>query len=205
MLNMAAIHAQAFRKKGLKFLMAMHHAYHFTGYYQYVPTQTDPSLQLLYGQQGTTVENQLWLAKLKEIVDEFQPDIVWQDFNLSQVQEPMRLQFLAVLLQRRAVAGRRRSSRPTRTGSTTRAKCTTTSAAAPATSPTRTGSPTTPSARAAGATRPACGYYTAAAGCSHLHRSRQQERQPPAEHLADAGRHDPAAAEGHPERVRDRS
>ena len=31
----------AFRKKGLKFLVAMHHAYHFTGYYQYVPTQTD--------------------------------------------------------------------------------------------------------------------------------------------------------------------
>jgi alpha-L-fucosidase len=95
MLNMAAIHAQAFRKKGLKFLMAMHHAYHFTGYYQYVPMQTDPMLQLLYGQQGTTVENQLWLAKLKEIVDEFQPDIIWEDFNLSQVQEPMRLQFLS--------------------------------------------------------------------------------------------------------------
>jgi alpha-L-fucosidase len=95
MLNMAAIHAQAFRKVGLKFLMAMHHAYHFTGYYQYVPAQTDPMLKILYGQQGTTAENQLWLAKLKEIVDEFQPDIIWEDFNLSQVQETMRLQFLA--------------------------------------------------------------------------------------------------------------
>ena len=94
-LNMAAIHEEAFRKRGLKFLMAMHHAYHFTGYYQYVPAQTDPMLKLLYGQQGTTVENQLWLAKLKEIVDEFQPDIIWEDFNLGQVQESMRLQFLA--------------------------------------------------------------------------------------------------------------
>ena len=95
MLNMAQIHAQAFRKKGLKFLMAMHHAYHFTGYYQYVPAQTDPSLKLLYGQQGTAAENQLWYDKLKEIIDEFQPDIIWQDFNLNQVTESQRLAFLA--------------------------------------------------------------------------------------------------------------
>ncbi|HEY5089314.1 MAG TPA: alpha-L-fucosidase, partial [Polyangia bacterium] len=95
MLNMAALHEQAFRKKGLKFLMAMHHAYHFTGYYQYVPAQTDPMLKLLYGQQGSTAENQLWLAKLKEIIDEFKPDIIWQDFNLPQVDEAMRLQFLS--------------------------------------------------------------------------------------------------------------
>jgi alpha-L-fucosidase len=94
-LNMAQIHAQAFRRKGLKFLMAMHHAYHFTGYYQYAPAQTDPSLKLLYGQQGTAAENQLWYDKLKEIIDEFEPDIIWQDFNLGQVTESQRLQFLA--------------------------------------------------------------------------------------------------------------
>jgi len=95
LLNMAQVHAQAFRKKGLKFLMAMHHAYHFTGYYQFVPQQTDPSLKLLYGQQGGAAENQLWYDKLKEIIDEFQPDIIWQDFNLPQVTESLRLQFLA--------------------------------------------------------------------------------------------------------------
>ena len=33
--------------------------------------------------------------RLEEVVDEFQPDIIWEDFNLNQVQEPMRLQFLA--------------------------------------------------------------------------------------------------------------
>ena len=30
---------------------------------------------------GPAAENQLWLDKLKEVVDEFQPDILWQDFN----------------------------------------------------------------------------------------------------------------------------
>ena len=39
--------------KGLKLLVAMHHAYNFTGYYQYVPAQSDPSLRKLYGQLGT--------------------------------------------------------------------------------------------------------------------------------------------------------
>ena len=95
LLNLAKLHTDAFRKRGLKILAAMHHAYNFTGYYQFAPTPSDVSLQKLYGKLSATAENQLWYDKLKEVVDEFQPDIVWQDFNLTAVDEARRLQFLA--------------------------------------------------------------------------------------------------------------
>ena len=94
-LNLAKLWTDAFRKKGLKILAAMHHAYHFTGYYEFVPAQTDPKLKILFAQQGTTVENQLWYDKLKEVIDEFQPDILWQDFNLRAVAQTQLLNFLS--------------------------------------------------------------------------------------------------------------
>jgi alpha-L-fucosidase len=93
--DMASIWATAIRAKGLKFLMAMHHAYNFNGYYQYVPAQTDTNLQQLYGQLPSAQENALWLARLEEIVDGYQPDIIWEDFDVSKVQESDRLSFLA--------------------------------------------------------------------------------------------------------------
>ncbi|MDQ0964195.1 hypothetical protein QFZ66_008073 [Streptomyces sp. B4I13] len=35
------------RAKNLKLLVAMHHAYHYNGFYEYAPAQTDPSLKKL--------------------------------------------------------------------------------------------------------------------------------------------------------------
>jgi alpha-L-fucosidase len=94
-LDLLGLHAQAIRAQGLKFMCSLHHAYHFNGYYQYVPYQSDPTLRILFGQQGTTVENQLWYNKLHEVITGYQPDLIWQDFDLSLVQESYRLQFLA--------------------------------------------------------------------------------------------------------------
>ena len=98
--DLAAIWARAFRAKGLKFLMAMHHAFHFNGYYEFVPAQADPSLQKLYGQLGTAAENQLWYDKLREIIDYYQPDIIYHDFALNSVQETQRLNFLSYYFNR---------------------------------------------------------------------------------------------------------
>ena len=89
------LHAQAIRGQGLKFMASLHHAYHFTGYYDHVPSQSDPTLRILYGQQGSAAENKLWYDKLVEVIDGYQPDLVWQDFDLGLVQESYRLQFLA--------------------------------------------------------------------------------------------------------------
>jgi len=94
-LDLLRLHADAIRAKGLKLFVALHHAYHFTGFYDRVPGQSTQSLRKLYGQLGSAAENQLWYDKLREVVDGYRPDIVYQDFNLHLVNESMRLQFLA--------------------------------------------------------------------------------------------------------------
>ena len=94
-LDLLSLHEQAIRGQGLKFMCSLHHAYHFNGYYDHVPYQSDPNLRILFGQQGTAPENLLWYNKLHEVVTGYQPDLIWQDFDLSLVQESYRLQFLA--------------------------------------------------------------------------------------------------------------
>ena len=94
-LDLVRLHADAIRARGLKFMVSLHHAYHFTGYYDHVPAQSDASLRKLYGQLGSAAENQLWYDKLAEVIDGYQPDLLWQDFNLSRVDESRRLNFLA--------------------------------------------------------------------------------------------------------------
>jgi alpha-L-fucosidase len=94
-LDLLRQHADAIRAKGLKLYVSLHHAYHFNGYYDHVPAQSTTTLKKLYGQLGTAAENQLWYDKLKEVIDGYQPDIIYQDFDLNLVQESLRLQFLA--------------------------------------------------------------------------------------------------------------
>ncbi|MBB6474369.1 alpha-L-fucosidase [Sphaerisporangium rubeum] len=94
-LDLLRLHADAIRAKGLKLLAALHHAYNFTGFYQWAPSQSSTSLRKLYGQLDVNAENQLWYDKLREVVDGYQPDVIWQDFNLSRVPENHRLNFLA--------------------------------------------------------------------------------------------------------------
>lgn len=94
-LDLLQLHATAIRGKGLKLVTALHHAYHFNGYYQYVPYQSTGSLRRLFGQNGSAAENQLWYDKLREVIDGYQPDLVYQDFDLGLVNESQRLNFLA--------------------------------------------------------------------------------------------------------------
>jgi len=46
-LDLVSLHAQAIRAQGLKFMVSLHHAYHFNGYYDHVPPQSSPTLQKL--------------------------------------------------------------------------------------------------------------------------------------------------------------
>jgi len=94
-LDLVGLHANAIRAKGMRFMVSLHHAYNYTGYYQFVAPQSDPSLRKLYGQLDRGAEDQLWYDKLREVIDLYQPDLLWQDFNLSQVAESQRLNFLA--------------------------------------------------------------------------------------------------------------
>ncbi len=94
-LDLLSIHAKAIRAQGLKFMCSLHTAYHFNGYFQYVPQQSTATLQKLYGQLGTAAENALWYNKLVEVINGYQPDMIYHDFDLIDVEESYRLQFLA--------------------------------------------------------------------------------------------------------------
>jgi alpha-L-fucosidase len=136
--------AQLFADAGAKFAgpVAEHHdgfsMWNFTGFYDHVPAQSTTTLKKLYGQLGPAAENQLWYDKLKEVIDGFQPDILWQDFNLSAVDEAQRLKFLAYYYNR-AVAWDKEVVATYKDGFNTRARSSTSSAAAPPTSRTRSG------------------------------------------------------------------
>ncbi|MFG2059320.1 alpha-L-fucosidase [Micromonospora sp. NPDC048930] len=99
-LDLLRLQADAIRAKGLKLWVSLHHAYNFTGYFQWAPSQSDTSLRKLYGQLGATAEYQLWYDKLREIIDGYQPDIIFQDFNLSRIPESYRLNFLSYYYNR---------------------------------------------------------------------------------------------------------
>jgi alpha-L-fucosidase len=99
-LNLLNLFAEAYRERGLKLLVAMHHAFHFTGYFEHVPPQPTATLRKLYGQLDPGSENRLWLAKLKEVVDLARPDIIYQDVNLDKIDESAGLEFLAYYYNR---------------------------------------------------------------------------------------------------------
>jgi len=99
-LDLVRLHADAIRARGLRFMVSLHHAYNFTGFYDHVPAQSTMSLRKLYGQLDRATQNQLWFDKLREVVDGYRPDLLWQDFNLPQVDESQRLNFLAYYYNR---------------------------------------------------------------------------------------------------------
>ncbi|HOL32147.1 MAG TPA: alpha-L-fucosidase [Anaerohalosphaeraceae bacterium] len=94
-LDLVGLLTDAIRKKNMKVILSMHHAYNITGFYDVVPKTNDPLLQMLYGQQGKEKNEALWLSKHQEIIQMYQPDIIWQDFNLHIISQPVLLEFLA--------------------------------------------------------------------------------------------------------------
>lgn len=94
-LDLVGLHANAIRAKGLKFMVSLHHMYHFSGYFDQVPTQPTTTLKKLYGQLGWATHEQLWYDKLREVIDGYQPDLIWQDGGLQYINEAQRLKFLA--------------------------------------------------------------------------------------------------------------
>ena len=94
-LDLVGLLTDAIRKKNMKVILSMHHAYNITGFYDSVPYTNDSKLQILYGQLGKEKNEVLWLNKHKEIIDNYKPDIIWQDFNLHKISQPVLLGFLA--------------------------------------------------------------------------------------------------------------
>jgi alpha-L-fucosidase len=101
-LDLLGLFTDAIRKRNMKVFLSMHHAFNITGYYSDVPPTTDPKLQMLFGQQGKEKNEAFWLAKHKEIIDFYKPDIIYQDFNLHLISQPVLLGFLSYYYNRAA-------------------------------------------------------------------------------------------------------
>jgi alpha-L-fucosidase len=99
-LDLVGLHAAAIRAKGLKFMVSLHHEFNFGGYYSAVPPQATTSLKKLYGQLDAATEQQLWFDKLREVIDNYQPDLIWQDGGLTAIPESYRLNFLSYYYNR---------------------------------------------------------------------------------------------------------
>jgi alpha-L-fucosidase len=99
-LDLVGLLTDAIRERTMKVMLSMHHAFNITGYYSAVPPTDDPKLQILFGQQGKEKNEALWLNKHKEIIDFYKPDIIYQDFNLHLISQPILLEFLSYYYNR---------------------------------------------------------------------------------------------------------
>ncbi|MCB1127803.1 MAG: alpha-L-fucosidase, partial [Verrucomicrobiae bacterium] len=101
----------AMRAQGLKFITTFHHARNHYGHFDgmvkdYPQAMADPEVAILYGQMPTPKFHEFWLAKLKEVIDQYQPDIMWFDSWLDQIPEDYRQRFCAYYLNSAAQWGR---------------------------------------------------------------------------------------------------
>lgn len=100
------------KKRDLKFMATFHHGFHMMFYpkqenafmrpvsrhnwtYESVDVPQEEKYRKLYGNLGYEEANDLWLAKLDEVIEEHCPDYIWMDFGQRYISESHRKQFLA--------------------------------------------------------------------------------------------------------------
>jgi alpha-L-fucosidase len=124
---------KAIRAEGLKFMTSFHHARHLQRYkgkeeevltreknihYQFrkshyplypgtPPTMDDPELNYLYGNipEPQWLE-EVWYAKLVEVIDNYSPDLIYFDSWLNFIPDSMRLKFCAYYLNHAVEEGK---------------------------------------------------------------------------------------------------
>ncbi len=124
--------AAALRKRGMKLITTFHHAKHLQRYDALLieegfdkgaganrdshyplfdtmpPSSDDPKLRMLYGNIPEEAWlPKVWLAKLKEVVDKYQPDMVWFDSWLDRIPESYRKEFCAYYLNEAEKIGKK--------------------------------------------------------------------------------------------------
>jgi len=118
MKDITGLLAAELRKRDMKLITTFHHAKQLQRHdsirteehepYQWshypwnmeMPTSSeDPVLRKLYGNmpEDQWLE-EIWFAKLKEVIDQYQPDIIWFDYVLDKIPEEYRQSFSAYYL-----------------------------------------------------------------------------------------------------------
>ena len=126
--------AKAVRARGMRFITSFHHARNlqryagdkehcdpdsklsFWGRFQHShypflegmpPTSTDPKLRMLYGNMPADEWlERVWLGKLQEVIDLYEPDLIWFDSWLDQIPEDYLKRFCAYYLNHAAKHGK---------------------------------------------------------------------------------------------------
>ncbi|VGO18175.1 alpha-L-fucosidase [Pontiella sulfatireligans] len=110
---------KAIKGEGMKFITTFHHARngqryadtpekwggynsHFTYHPDYATSSTDPVLSKLYGNMPEEEFNQYWFDQLKEVVDQYSPDIMWFDSWMNIIPESVRQEYVAYYLNEAA-------------------------------------------------------------------------------------------------------
>ncbi len=107
--------ARAIRAHGMRLVTTFHHARNnlweedgkWTGHYQYVMENfpsllEDPQRAIMYGYMPREQFLKMWLGKLQEVIDNYQPDLIWFDSWLDEIPDADKMAFLAHYFNRAA-------------------------------------------------------------------------------------------------------
>jgi len=112
--------AEAIRARGMKFVTSFHHARNslwkmdngkWTGHYDGVirdfpAALEDPERAFMYGYMPREEFLDMWLGKLKEVIDNYHPDLMWFDSWLDEIPEQYKLEYLAYYFNKSHEAGK---------------------------------------------------------------------------------------------------
>ncbi|WP_111979524.1 alpha-L-fucosidase [Algibacillus agarilyticus] len=92
----------AIEQRGLKFLTSFHHAFTWVYYANAYKFDATPETADLYTDQHELTDfepndrfHEQWFAMLKEVIDKYQPDVIWFDWWVEVLNEEYRKKFVA--------------------------------------------------------------------------------------------------------------
>ncbi|MBI9057343.1 MAG: alpha-L-fucosidase [Labilibaculum sp.] len=103
------------KERGMKFITTFHHARnlqrhkgdstqwkiyssHYAHHPKYATSSKDPDIAKLYGNIPEKEFNKYWFDQLKEVIDQYSPDVIWFDSWLNVIPEKYRQKFAAYYL-----------------------------------------------------------------------------------------------------------
>jgi len=104
--------AKAIKSRGMKFVTTFHHARNnlhqiekdgklvWSGHYEFVKRDfpallEDPKNAIMYGYMPREKFLEMWKGKLIEVIDNYQPDLMWFDAWLDEIPDQTKMEYLA--------------------------------------------------------------------------------------------------------------